>query len=745
MTEQVLNGHRRADEVPVQTKPLEFDPYTPPLSPDTPPDAVPKQDPQPAAELDVDDEQAAADAEAGPAAEQAEARRFHRVRTVAEHPATRAAARHAWHVGDGARLAVRHRRDEKSTARHHRMMAAAEAKGDHATVALWEEKAAKHRAERHARRMELIRSGPHAVKTGAYITAASAGVLLLIGVCLAVADKDPHEVDAPLMTAVNVIRTVITLASILWAPAVLVAMFAGVVALWSKSRRHAVPPAWLAPAGTVTASAAVTPSSLVVALRELGLADLKAKIKAMGDNGAMMLSLIRVAGCGVEVDVTLPEGTSTLEIQNRRRKLAENLGRHEHEVFITIPPAARTVRVWIADSGALDDPIGPSALVTDATLRASVYTGRAPWGQDLRGDQIALSLFQRHILLTGASNQGKTAALRALMLWAALDPAVEFWMADLKGVGDWRPFDGIATTLIQGPTDAHVEAACDMIDRGVTEMENRLMALEKTGSDEGVTQAMAYKPGSGFHPLMIVVDESQVAFVCPAKDAAGNQLGGVKATSRFFQGCRKLLNQGRAVNVHLVLGTQDPTDQNLPKIIREAFHIRGALFLGTESQAVMALGETVVEAGAAPHKLRMGIDKGMLVLSAGDAVALPSGQSFVTVRTNYISGKDAVAIADRAKALRKPVATRTGNQDDRPELDVLADVAAVLNGAVRMPKNEVMHLLAERDDRYRTWTDAQLKAALDQEGAPQYTSNGKTTISGDKIREALARRFSATE
>ncbi|MET8681523.1 hypothetical protein ABZW18_29065, partial [Streptomyces sp. NPDC004647] len=26
----------------------------------------------------------------------------------------------------------------------------------------------------------------------------------------------------------------------------------------------------------------------------------------------------------------------------------------EHEVFITIPQAARTVRLWVADSGALD-------------------------------------------------------------------------------------------------------------------------------------------------------------------------------------------------------------------------------------------------------------------------------------------------------------------------------------------------------------------------------------------------------
>ncbi|RSS85109.1 ATP-binding protein, partial [Streptomyces sp. WAC05950] len=128
----------------------------------------------------------------------------------------------------------------------------------------------------------------------------------------------------------------------------------------------------------------------------------------------------------------LPSGVSTEEVQKRRRKLAENLARHEHEVFITIPTAARTVRLWIADSGALDEPIGPSPLVTDETATANYKTGKAPWGQDLRGDAATLSLYQRMVLITGLSNQGKTAALRALALWLALDKTVEFRIADLK-------------------------------------------------------------------------------------------------------------------------------------------------------------------------------------------------------------------------------------------------------------------------------------------------------------------------
>ncbi|CAM5661686.1 hypothetical protein SHIRM173S_03672 [Streptomyces hirsutus] len=241
---------------------------------------------------------------------------------------------------------------------------------------------------------------------------------------------------------------------------------------------------------------------MVKALRDLGVPALARAIKEMGDAGASMLGPIRIAGCGVEVDVTLPSGVATNEVQNRRGKLAENLARHEHEVFITIPEAARTVRLWIADSGALDEPIGPSPLVTDESLTANYKSGKAPWGQDLRGDAAALSLYQRHLLVTGLSNQGKTASLRALALWLALDRSVQFWIADLKGIGDWAMFEGIAQVLIEGPSDDHVIQATEMVEDAVEEMNRR---IETRRND----------PTAVFPPLIVLVDEAQLAFMCP--------------------------------------------------------------------------------------------------------------------------------------------------------------------------------------------------------------------------------------
>jgi S-DNA-T family DNA segregation ATPase FtsK/SpoIIIE len=392
--------------------------------------------------------------------------------------------------------------------------------------------------------------------------------------------------------------------------AALVAAGAGPLVLllaFREGKRVGNPPVWLlTPLERARAAdEPITPSKVVTALRDLGISTLRSAIKEMGDSGAAMLSPIRIAGRGVEVDIVLPSGVSTDEIQKRRRKLAENLDRHEYELFISVV-AARTVRLWIADSGALDDPIGPSPLVIDQDMTADLYTGAAPWGEDLRGDAVALPLKQRHLLVTGLSNQGKTAAVRALALWVALDTSVEFRIADLKGIGDWSMFEGLATVLIEGPTDEHVIAATEMLEEGVREMERRMAALDKKKYPNGVTRELARKPGSGFHPIKLIVDEAQVAFMCPAVDEHKRPYGGQKATSRYFLAARKLHNQGRAVNVILWQGTQDPTNQNLPKLVREGAHIRASLALGTEEQARMALGDKAIDGGAAPHLLRQG-------------------------------------------------------------------------------------------------------------------------------------------
>ncbi|MDT9684330.1 ATP-binding protein [Streptomyces sp. TRM76323] len=639
--------------------------------------------------------------------------------------AGRAVVRHGSYVVGGTRITARRAWDGRTAARYERMIRAAETAGNMEAAAEWEERGRQYRAARHQRRMDLLTSPERLVKNAAYATGGTLAGLLLLGVALAVATKEPSDVVTPLMALVELCRLVVVIATVVWGPLVTLGPWLALCGLWAVGRHQQAAPQWALPAQqrTSDAGAPITPSIVVTALRDLGIAPLRKAIKEMGDAGAAMLSPIRIAGCGVEVDVTLPSGVSTQEVQGRRRKLAENLARHEHEVFITIPTAARTVRLWIADSGALDQPIGPSPLVLDADLRADYKKGRAPWGQDLRGDAAALSLYQRHMLVTGLSNQGKTAALRALALWLALDPMVEFRIADLKGAGDWAMFDGIATVLIQGPTDDHVIQATEMAEGLVTEMERRLQA----------------PPGTTFPTLIGIVDEAQVAFMCPAVDDEKRPYGGSKATSRYFMAARKVHNQGRAVNVLLYQGTQDPTDQNLPKLVREGAHTRASLALGTESQARMALGDKAVDGGAAPHLLRQGLDKGTLVV-ASDGIAIPAGQASITVRTHYIDTDAAAEIAARARALRDGVTTLTVIDTDEPT-DPLADIAAVIGTAPRVLTQDVLQRLATTNPKaYGDWTHADLKRVLEGTGAEPYKSDGRMVIGRDRITRALTNR-----
>ncbi|MGW5258905.1 FtsK/SpoIIIE domain-containing protein [Streptomyces sp. NPDC004012] len=639
----------------------------------------------------------------------------------------RAVARHTLYTFNGARIVGRRTWDGRTPARYERMLRAAEAAGNYEVAAEWEERGQRFRDARHRRRMDLLHSPVDAAKGVLVGTGMGVGALVALGVVLAIANKDITDVVTPIMAVIEFIRLIITIVQIVWGPALTIGPFLALLALWSVGRHQQAAPNWALPANVRSGEGEpITPSIVVKALRDLGVPALRNAIKEMGDAGAAMLGPIRMAGCGVEVDVTLPSGVSTIEVQNRRRKLAENLTRHEHEVFITIPTAARTVRLWIADSGALDEPIGPSPLVTDETLTANYKKGRAPWGQDLRGDAAALSLYQRHLLITGLSNQGKTAALRALALWLALDRSVQFWLADLKGFGDWRPMEGIASVLIQGPTDDHVVQATEMAEAAVDEMNRRL-------------EARRVDPSATFPPLIVIVDEAQVAFMCPVKDEEGRPYGGSKATSRYFMAVRKIHNQGRAVDVLMWQGTQDPTDQNLPKLVREGAHTRASLALGTESQSRMALGDKAVDGGAAPNLLRPGLDKGTLVV-ASDGIAIPKGQSSITVRTHYIDDDQAAAIADRARALRAGVATVHAIERGE-ERDPLADVFEVMGDAKRPYTQDILKRLAILDeDAYGGWTFGDLTRVLEAAGVEPYKSHGRMVVRRDDVARVLADR-----
>ncbi|MFJ4785495.1 ATP-binding protein [Streptomyces sp. NPDC088794] len=637
--------------------------------------------------------------------------------------ACRIVVRHGAYTAGGGRIVWRRVWEDRTTARYGRMMRAAEAVGNMEEAREWEERAHRFREARHKRRMEMMTAMRQAPRAAGAVALTGAGILTAAGAALAVANKDFADLAVPFQFTVDAIRWAFIIGTVVWGLIPLLGPAIGLAALWDVGRRRQAAPRWALPARARGDGEPITPSIVVKAFRDLGISALRKAITDMEDAGAAMLSLITPAGVGVEVDVHLPSGVSTEEIQNRRRKLAENLGRHEHEVFITIPPAARTVRLWIADSGALDEPVPASPLVTDPDMKADYRTGRCPWGVTLRGDAALVTLYQKMILVTGLSNQGKTASLRALALWLALDPTVEFRIADLKGLGDWHMFLGLATVLIEGPTDDHVMEVTHMVEDGFEEMQRRLLQPK----------------GTEFHPLVIIVDEAQVAYGSGAVGIDKRPYGGQKATSRYFRAVKGIHDQGRAVNVTIWEGTQDPTDQNLPKRSREGNHIRASLVVGTESQAKMALGDAPVAKGAAPHKLRQGLDKGQLVV-AGEGLKMAPGQVSENVRTHFIDDDQAEEIIERAKTMRAGTST-VHKLEPVQEVDHITDLSVVIGTEKRVRTAEVLHRLKARNHAvYEHWTGARLKALLAEYDEEPGVLDGYPVVKWESVQRALERR-----
>jgi S-DNA-T family DNA segregation ATPase FtsK/SpoIIIE len=647
-------------------------------------------------------------------------------RRAISHDRTRAVCREIAYIPGGVRAGWSYYRQNYTSARYITQIDAAYASGDMERAERLTAAMEAERGRRWSRLVDVVKLLVQAVKVLPWLALIAVFGLLGFGILLAVGGKDASLVLAPFRWIVAGVALAIWLFTI--SAAVLPWALCGLVVLclWAAGRRAGNVPEFLAPAAEREARREeITPALAVMAFRDLGIAELRKRILALPDNGAPMISQIRPAGCGVEFDATPPRGsTSTAVILSRHDRLSENINRHPHEVHLSVPQnQPGTVRVWAADPGALDEPIGASPLVYDDEIKADYRRGAAPWGMTLRNDPAEIRLYQIHLLITGKSNQGKTASLRALALWLALDKRPELRIADLKGMNpttkrsDWAMFEGIATEFIAGPTDDHVAEATEMLERVVAEMNRRIQR------------------GGNWDPLIAIVDEAQVAYMCPAKGPDGRPYGGSKNTSRFLTAVRQIQNQGRAVDVLLWEGTQDPTNQNLPILAREGAHLRICLAVGTEEKSRMALGDNAVEGGAAPHRLRPGLDKGTVVV-AGDGAPLSAGQASVTIRTHFIDDKDATAIANRAKKLRGPLVPRPPEE----ERDLLEDVFELMGDAEQVPAATMARLLHPVDRRYAVMDGVQLKARLDDLGALVTKNKGVPMVYRSRIQAAMESR-----
>jgi S-DNA-T family DNA segregation ATPase FtsK/SpoIIIE len=408
-------------------------------------------------------------------------------------------------------------------------------------------------------------------------------------------------------------------------------------------------------------------------------------------------------GPGWLARVNLPEGVEAVEVLERRGRLSSALRLPIDQVWPTAgPDHAGQLDLWVGYLPA--SKMGqPRWSLARPDARTSVFAP-TEFGTDQRQRPIKTPLFALNFLIGGRPGSGKSYAARTIATIAALDPTCELKIVEYKGTGDFADFEPLCSTYACGLSGHDFQTGLDMLTWGLAEAERRgarVRAAKARGdAPEGkVTPELAARPGSGLHPVVMVIDEAHELFGDPevGKDAAA--------------AAERLAKRGRALGLILVICTQIPDRTSLPPGITRNMGVRWCLAVPDQVANDMILGTGAYKRGLTGTVYRPIVDAGWGVM-----VGLPEAGS---VRAQFPTHDVTAKIMARATALRGGVVGSA--LDAAPERDVLADVLRVFAyiGRPGVHWQQLAELLAQEEpEAYGRHTPESLSALLRATGLP---------------------------
>jgi DNA segregation ATPase FtsK/SpoIIIE, S-DNA-T family len=662
-------------------------------------------------------------------------------RTVVTHPRTRttskAVGRHLWFPVAGAGVAARRWRDAHGASRYERMLRAAEAAGDREALLEWEARDVAEKARRHGRVMDWVRSPVKLIRALGTAVLGTLGVLLLLGIVLAIGNRDVAQVIAPISAVIAAVTWVVWFFTVYGTLLVTAATVGGVAYLWQLGRAHTAPPAWVAPAEQAAGRDVIPDEGAILnALRNLNLPALNRKVRE-GWQPRWVLGTGR-DGKGWRTQLLLPEGVTVEMIVNAKAVLAHNLLRLPVEVWPTEPRNNPGVLdLWVADQGSLTKPVEPWPLLTEGTCD---YFRGVPVGVDPRGKVVMGRFFGGNWGVAGTMGSGKSTLIITALLGAMLDPLVEIDVYCMAINADYDPLKPRLRTLFKSDEPEHIPAVLDALRALMSELSDRGRKLSAAGEPK-LTRELAERDPA-MRPRVVVIDECQELFVSDIGDEAAELV-------------EKIVAKARKYGVTLIFATPVPSADSLPRKVAKVLSNRACFAIGDHQGNDAILGTGKHKAGISATTLRPMTEDGEGNVDPGDigtAMTVGFTPTDGLMRCFWVrrgGGVDEVTpVVERAMALREAagVDATTAPEAVEPErLDPLADVAAVLAGHKRLRTQEVLAALAVRNPTaYRRWTFTDLAEALPDAARP-YKSGGVMVVAADRIAEALADRADGTD
>ncbi|MES9523131.1 zonular occludens toxin domain-containing protein [Streptomyces capoamus] len=640
------------------------------------------------------------------------------------NPAYRLTVRHGAYLWGGTRILARRAWDGRTAARYERMMRIAEAGGNEELVREWEQRISSFRAARQKRRMELLQlalNAPKALFTGAV---AGTGLLLLLGIMLAWANHDVHDVLAPLQAVVEFIGMVAWLVSVIWDPLLYSLPWLALAGAWAVGRNQRSAPVWALPADQQEQGALPDESAILKALQNLGIAQLNKAFKE-GWQPRWVQPSTR-SGNGWHAKLQLPQGVTVEMVNVKKKVLAHNLLRKPVEVWPTEPPTEPGVLdLWVADQGSLSGQVPAWPLLKEGVTD---YFKGVPVAVSQRGEPIIGKLMAANWIVGGIMGSGKTSIVVALLLGAILDPIVEAEVYVMATNVDYDPLKPRLKTLVKGDDKEQLKAALDRLRSLTNEVTERGKLLEELGGESPkLTRELALKDPR-MRPRVVVFDECHELFM--DKDY-GKEAGELAI---------RVMKKARKVGITLIWVTVSPTADSIPRDVTRNTSHRVAFAVGDQVANDGLLGSGKYKAGIRATELVPGQDIGTAVTYGF------TSKPFEVIRSYYVAREPEKGIDEVTPVVERAMGLRDGvERAEEPTFepaDPLADTAVVLGDEPRVLVQEVLHRLAARNpDAYRSWGPADLKKALEPYGAQQYKSDGRMVVARDRVQDAILERL----
>ncbi|MEU4235246.1 FtsK/SpoIIIE domain-containing protein [Nonomuraea sp. NPDC026600] len=479
----------------------------------------------------------------------------------------------------------------------------------------------------------------------------------------------------------------------------------------------------------------LTSDQVLDALGSLGIAAINQALGKSG-RGITFPAPIMRDGPGWRAEVDLPLGVTVSEVLDKRDKLASGLRRALGCVWpepVSEEHPGRLV-LWVGDQEMRKarQPAWPLLKSGQVSLFDPI-----PYGSDQRGRPIKVLLMFANVLIGSMPRYGKTFALRVLLLACALDPLAELRLFELKGTGDLSALEKVAHHYAKGATDAAKAACVASLTEVYVELDRRAQVIDGLPRHQApefkVTPELAARKDLGLHPMVIAVDECQELF---ADDEYGQEAAKY-ATA--------IIKRGPALGIILILATQRPDKDSLPKAISANAGIRICLRVMGWQENDMILGTGLHQAGVKATMFTLN-DKGI-------SWAVGIAEDPLIVRSAYLDGPTSELIAERAHQLREAAGTLSGQAigqepAKRASYDLLTDIMTVTTvKEEKLWNSTVVGRLADyRPDAYGQWADleddaktATLTARLKEYGVRTEDTWGRDAAGKGRNRKGFNR------